>query len=307
MERVVLFGGSGFIGKHLVNQLLGKYEITVITRSKSATSEQFGEDVNVLRLRTRDISKITEHISEAAAVVNLAGENVGEKWNDSKMEKIKKSRLDVASIIIRAVTAAEIKPKVIIQGSAIGIYGLSRGSIDINEETPIGKRGFLTKVSTSNEEIIKHLEKVTRVVYLRTGVVLGNDGGALPKIASQFKLYLGGKIGNGKQWSSWIHIDDEVNAIKFLIENENCSGPFNLTAPNPVNNKEFTKRLAKALNRPHFLTAPSFILRLFLGTMANELLIKGLKVIPARLLEAGFKFKYSNIEDAFNDIYQKDN
>ncbi len=305
MERIVLFGGSGFIGKHAVKQLMGKYEIVIVSRHKRTTSEEFGEEVNVLRLRRSDISKITEQINGAAAVINLAGENVGERWTSSKMDKIKKSRLDVDSIIVRAVTNAEIKPKVVIQGSAIGIYGNSRNTIDINEETTLGQRGFLTKVAISHEEALNQLEKVTRVVYIRTGMVLGGDGGALPKLSAQFKLYLGGKLGSGNQWSSWIHIDDEVRAIKFLIENDSCSGAYNLTAPNPVTNKEFTKKLANTLKRPHFMSAPAFVLRLFLGTMANELLITGLKVIPTRLIDAGFKFKYSKIEDAFENIFRE--
>lgn len=306
MERVIIFGGSGFIGKHVVNELSKEYEVVVISRHKRGTTELFGDNVKVERLRRNDNSKITNHFNGAKAVINLAGENVGEKWTEAKKKKIKKSRLDIDSIIVRSLINAETPPKVVLQGSAIGIYGFSRNTIDVTEETPLGQRGFLPKIAISHEEALHQIEKLTRVVYFRTGMVLDSSEGSLSKMATPFKLYLGGKLGNGQQWSSWIHIDDEINAIKYLLENDKCVGPYNLTAPNPVQNKEFAKLLGKALNRPHFMTVPGFFLRLMMGAMANELLLNGLKVIPSRLLAEGYHFKYENLDNALMNIYSKD-
>jgi len=305
MKRVVIFGGSGFIGKHLVNELSKDYEVVVVSRFKKTTSELFDGKIKVVRLRKTEIGKIVDQINGSYAIINLAGESVGRRWTERRMEKIRKSRLNVDSTIVRAIRLADKIPEVVMLGSAIGIYGYSRTDIEVNEETTLGQRGFLPKIAVSHEEAFHQLEKITRVIYLRTGMVLSLSGGALPKIAQQTKLFAGGKIGNGKQWQSWIHIYDEVEAIRYLMENNKCKGAYNLTAPNPVQNKEFTKLLGKTLSRPVILPIPKFFLRLILGTMANELLISGVKVVPARLLEEGFTFKYNELNEALNQIFQK--
>lgn len=303
MKRIVIFGGSGFIGRHLVSALSKDYEVVVISRFKRTTAEFFGDSVKVERLHRKDISKIIEQVDGAAAVINLAGANVGIRWTEAKMDKIRKSRLDIDSVVVRSVLASKVYPKVVMLGSGIGIYGQSRNTIDITEETPLGKRGFLTKLAFAHEEAIQQLEKLTRVVYLRSGMVLDNSDGALPKIAQRFKINLGGKVGDGRQWDSWIHIDDEVGAIKFLMEKGNCSGPYNLTSPFPVRNEEFSKILARTLGKPNYIAAPSFILKLVFGKMADELLLRGLKVLPSRLIEEGYKFKFEELENALTDIY----
>ena len=302
MKNVVIFGGTGFIGKQLVNRLKSDYKVIVFSRHKRSTSELFDSSVSIARLKRTDISKIVEHIDGAKAIINLAGENVGKRWTKVRKQKITNSRLDINSMIVRAVRSCNTKPEVLIQGSAIGFYGFSRINFDIDESNSKGKRGFLTKLSISHEESVEQLESIIRVVYLRTGLVLGSDGGALPKMLKQYNLYVGGRYGNGKQWNSWIHIEDEVRAIIYLLENENCQGPYNLTAPNPVINKVFSSTLAKVLAKPNIFPAPAFALRLILGSMANELLLSGVKVIPKRLLEDGFNFKFSNLTDALRDI-----
>ncbi len=307
MERIIIFGGSGFIGKHLINELKQDYKIIVVSRRRRTTEKSLGKNIIVERLRSRDISKLVEQIDGAKAVVNLAGENVGGRWSAKKMEKIRKSRLDVDSIIARSVRQATNKPEVVIQGSAIGIYGFSRQDIEITEDYSLGQRGFLPKVALSHEEAMSQLESFTRVVYIRTGLVLDKNDGALSKMAEPFKYFIGGRLGNGKQWNSWIHIEDEVRAIRFLIENNNCSGAFNLTSPNPVENRELAKNLAKVLHRPYYFHVPSFVIRLFLGRMGSELLISGLKVIPENLLAKGFKFKHEDIYDTLVDLYKEKN
>lgn len=304
MKKVIVFGGSGFIGKHLIEELRKDFKIIVITRRPKTVTKEFDDDILVSRLRTRDITKIVDHFEGAEAVVNLAGENVGERWSKKKMEELRKSRLAVDSIIVRATRSAVVPPKVIIQGSGVGIYGFSRTTIDITEETPLGQRGFLPKLALSHEETFHQLEKLTRVVYARTGMVLDLDEGALPKMAAPYMYYLGGKHGSGNQWTSWIHIDDEVRAIRFLIENEKASGPYNLSAPNPVKNKELASKLGSSLSRPSIIGKPSFILRLFLGAMADELLLNGTKVIPKKLMDDGFKFNFETVDVALADIYK---
>lgn len=305
MEKIIVFGGSGFIGRHFIKRFSNDYEIVVISRHKRTTSRLFEGKAIVERLQKFDLTKIINHAEGALAIINLAGETVAGRWSKKKMDKIKNSRLDIDSVIVRVVRGTKVKPKVLIQGSAIGVYGFSRTNIDITEDSPLGQRGFLTKVARSHEEAIRQLEKLLRVVYIRTGFVIGKESEALDKMEKQFKLFLGGKTGSGNHWMSWIHVDDEVEAIKYLIENKDLKGYFNLTAPNPVQNKEFTKTFAKVLNKPYFLPTPSLLLKLIFGNMANEILLSGLKILPAKLSKSGFKFKYSQLEDALKEIYNK--
>ncbi len=287
----------------MIEELKDDFEIVVISRRPRTIAKELGEGIIVERLHKRDVTKISNQFEGAEAIINLAGENLIGKWNKKKMSKIKKSRLDVDTIIVRAFRGTEDKPKVVIQGSGIGIYGLSRNTIEVTEETPVGQRGFLTKVAISHEEAFKQLEKLTRVVYLRTGLVLDSREGALPRIAMPFKLFVGGKLGNGNQWNSWIHIDDEVRAIRFLIENKDARGVYNLTAPNPVSQKQMAAQIGNALKRPSYLPKPAFGLRLFMGVMADELLLNGLNIVPKRLVNDGFKFNYETIESAMEDSY----
>jgi uncharacterized protein (TIGR01777 family) len=302
MEKVVIFGGTGFIGRHLIDELKNDYEVIVISRHKHSTQKKLGDKVRVERLRKSDISKMTDAANGAKAIVNLAGENVGSKWTNSKMDRIQTSRAEIDSIVVRVIRATEKPPEVLIQGSAIGIYGYSRTNEDITEETSNGQRGFLPKLAITHEDAVKQVSSLLRLVFIRTGMVLGNEGGALPKMVKQFNSYVGGKMGDGKQWYSWIHIKDEVRAIRFLIESKEAKGAYNLTAPNPVRNEKFASALGSTLGKPSFLPSPSLILRLILGSMANELLLSGVKVLPGRLLDAGFKFDYSNIDNALEDL-----
>ena len=307
MKKVIIFGGSGFIGKHLVEELKDNYEIIIISRRQRTVTKQFKNKHRVERLRTRDLTKLSELLEDAEAVINLAGDNVGGRWTQKKMDKISKSRLDVDNIIVRAIRNTKKRPEVIIQGSAIGIYGLSRDNIDITEKTPLGQRGFLSKMTISHENTFKQLEKLMRVVYIRTGLVLDSKEGVLPKIATPFRWYVGGKIGSGKQWNSWIHISDEVRAIRFLVENKSTNGAYNLTAPNPIKQKQLAREVSQVLKRPSYLTKPAFLLRFMFGRMANELLLNGLRILPKRITDEGFKFRFEDINSALLDIYSYKN
>ncbi len=303
MKKIIIFGGSGFIGKHLVKLLSTDYEVIVISRYPKKTAAKLGKGIRVDRLRTRDLTKLSAIFDGAKAVINLAGENVGERWNSKKRKKISKSRLDVDNIIVRAARGTKNIPEVFIQGSSVGIYGLSRNTINVIEKTPLGQRGFLSKVAVSHEKTFKQLEKISRVIYIRTGLVLDANEGALARMAAPFKMYIGGQLGNGRQWNSWIHIKDETKAIKFLIENDSAKGAYNLTTPNPIRQKEMARKIGVSLNRPSFFTKPSFLMRLALGTMADELLLNGVKVLPQRLIDDNFNFEFEDIDSAFADIF----
>lgn len=300
-KRIVIFGGTGFIGKHLINELSGDYNIIVVSRSRRELA-----GVQTVRLRKNDYRALLPYFEDVYGVINLAGENVGRRWSKELKVKIRDSRIDIDTAIVQLFNACTNKPKFIFQGSNIGVYGLSRTQQIITEKDQKGKHGFLTRVANEHEKMFHQLEKHTRVVYLRTGIVLGTDGGALPKMAMPFKLFLGGKLGNGKQWNSWIHIRDEVRAIRFLIEAEDARGPYNLCAPQPVQQKVLAKTLGKIMNKPSFMTAPAFVLRLVLGEMADEMLLNGLNIIPQRLQHAGFIFEFESLEKALNDLIRPD-
>jgi len=304
IKKIVIFGGSGFIGKHLINELGDKYEILIPSRNPSSIENQLPKNIQTFKLDFIDFKRLIPIFETAVGIVNLAGENVGGKWTANKKRVIENSRLDIDRLILKTFNAANHNIKFIIQGSGMGIYGFSRNTIVIDESSQLGMHGFLTKVGKEHERALSSLAEKTRLIHLRTGLVLDREKGALPQMADAFLRNLGGTMGSGKQWNSWIHIKDEVRAIKFLIENETSHGAYNLTAPNAVRQKEFAKLLGKALNKPSYLRKPAFLLRLLLREMADELLLKGLNIKPVRLLKEGFTFNFNTLEEALNDIYK---
>ncbi len=236
------------------------------------------------------------------AVIHLAGENIAEgRWSKTKKDLIKSSRVDNTQKLSNQIYNSEYKPNVFISASAIGFYG-DTGSALITEKSPAGK-GFLPEVSIDWEAATKPVENAgIRTVHLRTGIVLSKKGGALKKMLPPFYAGGGGILGSGKQYMSWISIDDMVRAIKFLIYEDSLNGPYNLTAPNPVTNKEFTKILGKVIKRPTILPLPGFAAKLIFGEMAEALLLSGNNVIPEKLLAAGYTFKHSELKEALKDL-----
>ncbi len=305
MKKVIIFGGSGFIGTHLISELRDNYDITIITRRPKSVAMQVNGKVKVQRLRKKHLSKLTQLFNNAKAVINLSGENIGGRWTTKQKNKIRNSRLDVDNIIIRAIRACSTPPEILMQGSSIGIYGLSRNTLKFTEDTPVGQRGFIAKVAVSHEETFEQLSSILRVIYIRTGLVLDAKQGVLPKLAKPYNMFLGGKIGSGKQWHSWIHIKDEVRAIKFLLENDEAKGAYNLTSPEPINQKELASKLSYYLDKPNVFSKSTFIVKIFLGRMADELILNGVRVLPNRLTESGFSFKYKTIDSALSNIYKK--
>jgi hypothetical protein len=300
--RVVITGATGFIGRALCKALYKDYEIIALSRDASRAGKTVGDWAKVVEWDGRTTGSWFQQANGAFAIINLAGENVASgRWNESKKAGILHSRLDCTRAVIEAIKQVSKKPTVVIQTSAIGWYGLSLDE-SFDEDSPLGE-GFLASVCRDVESCAEEIEKLgVRCAVIRTGVVLGRDGGAFAKIVKPFRFYLGGYLGSGRQWFSWIHLEDEVAAIKFLMENEHLKGAFNLTAPQPVTMKEFSKILGKVMHRPVWFNAPAFAARLAFGEMADEMLLSGQKVLPNRLLDTGFDFKYANVEQALNDI-----
>jgi len=245
-----------------------------------------------------------EVISKFDAVINLAGEPIApQRWSEERKKRILSSRLITTRALVESIKSANARPKVLVSAFAVGYYG-AHGDECVTEDTPPAD-DFLADVCKQWEaEAYKALYLGTRVVTVRIGGVLEADGGALPQMALPFRFFLGGPIGSGRQWFSWIHRDDIIGIIKFALENESISGPVNLTAPNPVTNKEFSRALGKVLHRPSFVAVPGFIVRLTLGEL-GAVLLTGQRVLPEKALNAGYKFKYSDVSEALRAIYHR--
>ncbi len=300
--RVVITGATGFIGRALCQELHKDYEVTALTRDTRRAVKSVGGWAKVVEWDGRTTGSWIQQADGAFAIINLAGENVASgRWNTLKKAGILHSRLDSSRAVLEAIKQVDKKPAVIIQASAIGYYG-SCGDKGLDETSPAGK-GFLADVCRKSEIIASQIEAAgVRCVIIRTGVVLGNDGGALPEIMRPFRFFLGGHPGSGRQWFSWISLEDEVAAIKFLMENENLKGVFNLTSPEPVTMKKFCRKLGWIIRRPSWLFFPGFIMRLALGEMANEVLLSGQRVLPKRLLDVGYEFKYTDVKKAIKAL-----
>jgi uncharacterized protein (TIGR01777 family) len=284
--KIAIAGASGMVGKALTKSLTGKgHTVTALKRGNSA--DQVFVDVS------------PEYLEGFDAVINLAGENIAAKrWSDEQKKLIVDSRVSTTSCLANALSKTKGSPKVFINASAIGIYG-NRGSEAITEESSPGA-GFLASTCKKWEAAVKPAKRDgLRVVIARLGVVLSKEGGALNKMLLPFQLGAGGVLGSGRQYMSWIEINDLVKAFEFLLVND-VEGIVNMTSPNPATNAEFTSAMAKVLSRPAILPAPAFGLKLILGEMAQEMLLEGSLVVPAKLEKAGFKFDYANLEKALN-------
>lgn len=294
--KILVTGGTGFIGQHFIsNRIKEGDEIFCYTRDASKVKEIFGEAV------TPVVDMPPKDDLELDAVVNLAGEPIADKrWSNERKQLLRESRINLTAALVEWIKGLEKKPEVLISGSAIGYYGSVAGDQKLNESAP-ATPGFTHSLCQDWEKEAFKVEEVgVRVCLLRTGVVLGN-GGALAKMYLPFKMGLGGPIGKGNQWMSWIHIDDEVEIIEMLLTHTQLSGAFNLTAPNAVTNREFSKTLGKVMHRPAILPMPGYAIKLLLGDGA-ELLLEGQRVYPEKLLEIGYKFKYTELKDALKDV-----
>jgi uncharacterized protein (TIGR01777 family) len=238
----------------------------------------------------------------AAAIVNLAGANiVGKRWNAAVKDTILRSRLAAGEAVVEAVSAAGVKPSVLVQASAVGIYG-SRGNDELDESALPGD-GFLASVARRWESSTAVVEDAgVRRVVMRSGIVLGRDGGVLPRLSRPFKFFVGGPLAGGRHWVPWIHYDDEIEAIRFLIKDDNTNGVYNLCAPEPLKNRDISRIIGKALNRPWWWPIPGALIRALYGEMADALLLASERAVPRRLLEAGFVFRFGNAEAALREL-----
>jgi uncharacterized protein (TIGR01777 family) len=300
--RVILTGGTGFVGRGLSRALLASgHDVVVLTRRDPAPpAEETG-----LRYVTWDGGTAAGWgalADGAGAVINLAGANLaGRRWTPDYKEVILNSRLAAGRAVAEAIAAARVKPGVVVQASAVGYYG-SAGNRPLDETSPPGE-GFLAEVVRKWEASTADVEgSGARRVVIRSGLILGRDGGALPRLVRPFKLFAGGPWAGGRQWFSWIHYDDEIAAILFLLANEIVHGSFNLCAPEPLRNRDLARLLGQTLHRPGWWPTPAFALRLALGEMADELLLASQRARPEALLRAGFEFKFPSARAAIEDL-----
>jgi len=294
--RIAIIGGSGFIGTAL--------------REKC---RQVGHEVVLL---SRDL----EHMTWSGTIepldpnqplvvdglVNLAGETINQRWTTSAKQRIMQSRIETTKRLVQAIEKGIVQTQVLINGSAVGFYGYSDEQVFTEESAgSFDPQDFLAQVVMAWEAEADQISRNSvRVVKARFGVVLGLTGGALPKMLFPYRCYIGGPLGKGHQWLSWIHIEDVVELLLFCLENEPISGAVNFTAPAPVTMNEFGRQLSKVLKRPHWLPTPAPALRVALGEMA-DLLLKGQKVLPKKAKENGFTFQYAHLPKALSDLIRK--
>ena len=301
-RHVVVAGGHGFIGRPLCRALLARgYRVSVLTRGAARPAGSGSPEMHTWDGRsTEGWGKLADG---AFALVNLAGESIGEgRWTQERKRAILQSRVLAGEAMTQAVEQASVKPGVLVQASAVGYYG-DTGQAAVDESSPPGK-GFLTEICLRWEESTQPVEGMgVRRVVARTGLVLGREGGVLQKMLTPFKMFLGGPLGDGSQGFPWIHLDDEILALLFLMERSDAAGVFNLTAPEAVSNLEFCRSLGEAMSRPCGLAAPAAMLRLAFGEMADELLLSGCLAFPRRLVEMGFAFSHPRLGEALRDLF----
>ena len=303
-KKILMTGGTGFIGSYLVPELSKEHAITILTRNPAKHKDRFSKSIEANKPEL--ISDLNEKPFEYDIIINLAGCPIACNWNDKAKKLIYDSRIETTKALANSIRNASHKPELFISGSAIGYYGAypSGPEKGLNEEDSAGQQNsFPAKLCLDWERAALDLEDTgIRVCVLRTGLVLEKDGGILAKILASFRLFLGSSIASGNQYMSWIHMQDVVGVIKFIIEQKALRGAINLTSPDPVSNSEFTTALGDAMFRPVFLRIPGFVLRAILGQMADELLIKGQKVLPKKLLDNGYKFAFKTIDTALKDL-----
>jgi uncharacterized protein len=300
--RVIIPGGTGLIGSHLAKSLAGSgHEVILLSRQPEKYSRTLPKEIQIEKWDGRSAAGWSNLADGADVIINLAGENLAAgRWTEQRKKRILESRVNAGQAVVQAVEQAVQKPRLVIQSSAIGYYG-NRPDDPADENTPPGD-DFLARVCQAWEGSTQAVESFgVRRVIIRTGVILSTEGGPLPRMLLPMRLFVGGPLGNGKQWLSWIHLEDEIRAIQFLMDHPSALGPYNLNAPQPVRNRELMKILGKVIRRPSFIPAPGFAIRLLFGEMAT-IVLDGTKVIPEKVQQLGFSFTFNDVESALRNL-----
>ncbi|KAA0942147.1 TIGR01777 family protein [Sporosarcina sp. ANT_H38] len=300
--KIVIAGGSGFVGQKLTDTLLNEgHEIIILSRKES----KIDGNIKYVKWLQKGIFPENE-INSADAFINLAGVSINKgRWTTKHRNQIYASRMEATDELLRIISALQTKPAVLINASAIGIYRASEDNV-YTEESQDYADDFLGRTVMDWEKKAASVESEgIRVVFMRFGVILGLDGGALPLMVLPYKLFAGGTVGTGNQRVSWVHIKDVTRGIAFALDNTSLYGPVNVTSPFPKRMKYFGKTIGSVLNRPHWIPVPSFAMKIVLGKK-SALVLEGQHVLPEKLLDNGFKFHYPTLESALNDLYNKD-
>jgi len=312
--KVIITGGTGLIGSALAEYLVKEnHKVVVLSRNPQKSKRRSAQAIIVEKWDGLTASGWGHHVDGADVIVNLAGESIAgesfldlifKRWTPERKQHILQSRLDAGKAIFEAVSAANLKPRVLIQASAVGYYG-TRGDEEITEDSPQGE-DYLSEVCKKWEDSTAQVEElgICRVIIRTGGVVLSTKGGAFPFMLLPFNMFVGGPLGRGNQWFAWIHMLDEIRAIHFLINNANAHGVFNLVAPQVVTNKEFSKIMGKVIRRPSYFPVPAMILRLAFGQKA-DFLLGSQRQVPKRLLSLGFEFMFPDPESALQNLLGK--
>lgn len=296
--KIFITGGSGFVGTHLVQDLLYRGHRVIAVGTSSAHKNPPNENFRYISADTTLKGPWQDVLEDVDAIINLAGRNIFKLWSDTYKNQIYNSRILTTRNLVEAVP--ESKGIILCSTSGAGYYGNRADEVLMEDASP--GSDFLAKVSIDWEkEAFLAEKKGVRVAAMRFGVVLDKNGGALAKMIPAFKSFAGGPLGTGLQWFPWIHMDDLISAINFIIENNEIKGPVNFCAPNPIRNRDFGKALGNVLKRPSFMKVPLFMIRLVMGEMGT-LLTNSQKVIPHKLLRHGFKFQHPDIDHALGDI-----
>lgn len=303
--KIVIAGGTGFLGRPLTAALTqAGHDIVILSRGSSGSKRGPGAARMVPWDPSGDSGPWASEISGAQAVVNLAGESIaGRRWTGAQKQRILDSRVRATRSLAGAIRAAADPPPVFVSGSAVGYYG-PLGDEEAAEDHPAGT-DFLAHVCEQwEQEAVRASSDRTRVVRVRTGIVLEKDGGALPQMLPPFRFGAGGPVGSGHQYWPWIHRDDWIELIRWTIDSPTATGAVNATGPHPVTNATFARALGRAMHRPAFMPAPAFALKLLLGEMADALLLSGQNAVPKKALQAGFRFRHETVDDALGAIFR---
>ena len=294
---ILIAGGQGFVGSRLSDAFLDQGH-HVIATGRSALSSQSHDRYTYISADTTQPGEWLKALSDVDAVINLVGESIFNRWTEKTKQRIIDSRILTTRQLVENLPAD--RPVTLMNASGVGFYG-SRGSDELTEDEPAGG-DFLAGLSVAWEgEALRAADKRHRVVCMRFGIILGPEGGALATMVSTFRRFAGGRLGDGRQWFPWFHIDDLVSAILFALQQDDISGPVNFCSPNPVTNNELTQKLASALGRPALLPAPGFMLRIAMGEFA-DVLLGSQRALPDRLLQSGFLFRFPDLQGALDDL-----